>query len=151
MTCSAWTSTRTAARRPPIDLDAERRNGEFVRGLIATGRLSAVHDISDGGLYVAVAELCMASDVGAEFNPARWSAGPCSAVRRGPGALYVIALPSALTRQAMRAAAKAGVTARHLGSVSGTDLIAEGCDPISVETLRTAHEGWFPTYMDATH
>lgn len=135
---------------PPVDLAAERRNGDFVRGLIATGRLSAVHDVSDGGLYVAVAELCLASRIGAHMSLPEGL--PAHAALFGEDqSRYVIALPTALTRQALRAAAKAGVSARHLGHVGGVDLIAEGCDPISVEMLRTAHEGWFPRYMDATH
>ena len=45
---------------PPVDLDAERRNGDFVRGLIRAGAVSAVHDVSDGGLLVALAEMALA-------------------------------------------------------------------------------------------
>ena len=47
---------------PPVDLEAERRVGDFVRGLIRAGRVSAVHDISDGGLLVAVAEMALAGE-----------------------------------------------------------------------------------------
>lgn len=135
---------------PAIDLEAERRNGEFIRGLIATGRLSAVHDISDGGLYVAVAELCMASKTGAEFTLP--DGIPAHAALFGEEqARYVVALPANLVQQALRAAERAGVDARRLGKAAGNELIAEGCDPISVATLSEAHEGWFPAYMDATH
>jgi|UPI00040B8AE4 phosphoribosylformylglycinamidine synthase len=135
---------------PPIDLETERRNGEFVRGLIATGRLSAVHDISDGGLYVAMAELCMASKVGAEFSLP--DGVPAHAALFGEDqSRYVIALPANLVQQALRAAERAGVEARRLGTVGGDQLITENCDPISVASLSEAHEGWFPAYMDATH
>ena len=51
--CSAYLATvcgRDDGAPPPVDLAAERRNGEFVSSLIAGGRLSAVHDLSDGGL-----------------------------------------------------------------------------------------------------
>ena len=52
-----------------MDLAVERRNGDFVRGLIRIGRRSAVvHDLSDGGLVVAAAEMALASDVGVELN-----------------------------------------------------------------------------------
>ena len=50
---------------PPVDLAAERRHGEFVRALIRDGLVTAVHDISDGGLLVALAEMAMVSHVGA--------------------------------------------------------------------------------------
>ncbi len=53
---------------PPVDLAAERKHGDFVRGLIADGQATAVHDLSDGGLLVALAEMAMASGIGAELE-----------------------------------------------------------------------------------
>src|SRR6202035_3789159 len=53
---------------PPVDLAAERRNGEFMRTLIAARQVTAVHDISDGGLLVALAEMAMASGLGATLE-----------------------------------------------------------------------------------
>ena len=53
---------------PPVDLAVERRNGDFVRALIAEGIATAVHDVSDGGLLVALAEMAMASGIGAELE-----------------------------------------------------------------------------------
>ena len=49
---SAWLMTvagREEGAPPPVDLAAERRNGEFVASLIRGGKVSAVHDLSDGG------------------------------------------------------------------------------------------------------
>src|SRR5580700_3086925 len=54
---------------PPVDLEFERRNGDFVRGLIRSGQVSAVHDLSDGGLAIAAAEMALASNVGLELSP----------------------------------------------------------------------------------
>ncbi len=135
---------------PPVDLAAERRNGDFVRGLIATGRLSACHDLSDGGLYVAIAELCMASKIGAAFTLPKGIAAHAALFGEDQGR-YIVALPASLTANALQAAEKAGVTARQLGTAGGDQLTGDGLDPISVSTLSEAHEGWFPTYMDATH
>jgi len=53
---------------PPVDLQAEKRNGDFVRGLIKAGTVAVCHDISDGGLLVAIAEMCMAGGIGAEIT-----------------------------------------------------------------------------------
>ena len=53
---------------PPVDLAVERRNGDFVRGLIRAGRINTVHDCSDGGLAVALAEMAMAGGVGASID-----------------------------------------------------------------------------------
>src|SRR5262249_33681637 len=53
---------------PPVDLAVERRNGDVVRALIAEGIATAAHDVSDGGLLVALAEMAMASGIGAELD-----------------------------------------------------------------------------------
>src|SRR6185369_10257837 len=54
---------------PPVDLAVERRNGDFVRALIQSGRVTACHDISDGGLAIALAEMAMAGNCGARIAP----------------------------------------------------------------------------------
>ncbi|HEY8874583.1 MAG TPA: AIR synthase-related protein [Stellaceae bacterium] len=59
---------REAGPPPPVDLAAERNNGDFVRGQIAAGRVAACHDLGDGGLLVALAEMAMAGDRGATLD-----------------------------------------------------------------------------------
>ena len=53
---------------PPVDLDEEKRNGDFVRGLIRSGDVTTCHDLSDGGLAIALAEMCIASGRGAAID-----------------------------------------------------------------------------------
>ena len=73
---------------PPVDLAAEKRNGDFVRGLIESRAVTAVHDISDGGLAVALAEMAIAGGMGASIDVPAGRAGPWLSFRRGSGALY---------------------------------------------------------------
>ena len=47
---------------PPVDLDAEANHGGFVRNAIAKALVSACHDISDGGLLAAAADMVLASN-----------------------------------------------------------------------------------------
>ena len=54
---------------PPVDLAAERKNGDFVRDAIAAGQIAACHDLGDGGLLVALAEMAMAGNRGAMLDP----------------------------------------------------------------------------------
>ena len=73
---------------PPVDLAQEKRNGDFVRQLIRSGQVTTVHDCSDGGLALALAEMAMAGGIGADDRGrARGPAAPCLPVRRGPGPL----------------------------------------------------------------
>ncbi len=74
---------------PPVDLIEERENGDVVRALIGEGLVTAAHDVSDGGLLVAIAEMAMASGIGATLDAApEDTAAACLLVRRGPGPLY---------------------------------------------------------------
>src|SRR5262249_43024081 len=61
---------REAGPPPPVDLAAERGNGDFVRAMIEAGHVAACHDISDGGLLVALAEMAMAGGAGAAIDAA---------------------------------------------------------------------------------
>src|SRR5204863_2706192 len=54
---------------PPVDLAAERHNGDFARGEIAAGHVAACHDAGDGGLLVALAEMAMAGGRGITLDP----------------------------------------------------------------------------------
>ena len=52
---------------PQVDLAAERANGDYVRNLILSGGVRACHDVSDGGILVALAEMALAGDTGARL------------------------------------------------------------------------------------
>jgi phosphoribosylformylglycinamidine synthase II len=132
---------------PPVDLAVEKRNGDFVRDLIARGRVTAVHDCSDGGLLVALAEMAMASGTGATLDAA--PAGmPAHAFWFGEDqARYVVTAP-ALALPAIEAAARdAGIPALRLGLTGGEHLTLPGERPISVADLKKRHESWLPDYM----
>ena len=78
---------RTDGPPPPVDLAHEKKVGDFVRSLIERGIATAVHDLSDGGLAVGLAEMAMASGIGAEVVAlARHRPHP-AILRRGSGPL----------------------------------------------------------------
>ena len=145
---SLWlreTAGREEGAPPPVDLAAERRNGDFVRAQILAGSVRACHDASDGGLLVAVAEMAMASGTGATLLPAPEGV-PENAFWFGEDqARYVLAVPdAALLLEAARAA---GVPAARLGRSGGEALVLAGDRSISVRSLRDAHEATLPALM----
>ncbi|BCJ91576.1 phosphoribosylformylglycinamidine synthase subunit PurL [Terrihabitans soli] len=129
---------------PPVDLAVEKKNGDLVRALIAKNAVSAAHDLSDGGLAVALAEMAMASGIGAKIDAL--PAGPVHAVLFGEDqARYLV---TAKDGEAVLSAAKtAGVPALRLGTTGGASLTLPTAESISVADLKAAHEGWFPAYM----
>ena len=131
---------------PPVDLAAERRNGDFVRDAIGTGSIVACHDVSDGGLLVAVAEMAMQGGVGVTLAACPDSL-PAHAFWFGEDqGRYIAATHDAAGM--LHAAAERGVPARRLGRVEGLDLTPPGVAPISVRRLTEAHRRFFPAWMD---
>ncbi|MEX0923291.1 MAG: phosphoribosylformylglycinamidine synthase subunit PurL [Rhodovibrionaceae bacterium] len=139
-------SGQEAGPPPPVDLKAERRNGEFVRRMIGAGKITACHDLSDGGLAVALAEMALAGGLGAAISApdgldlAAWLFGEDQARY-----LATTAVPEAL----LDAARAAGVPATPLGETAKGTLTLPGGKAISLGELKAAHEGWLPDYMSA--
>ena len=125
---------------PPVDLAAEKRSGNLVRSLIRSGQVSAVHDVSDGGLAAAVIEMALAANLGAEVRNLSHAA-----LFGEDQARYVVT--AAKAAPVLAAAKKAGVPARVVGKVTGGKNLGFGTTAITLAALRKAHEGWFPAYM----
>ena len=130
---------------PPVNLAAERRNGDFVRRLIADGAVTACHDISDGGLLIAVAEMALAGGIGARLFTPETRLPPLAWMFGEDQARYVLAAADA--RPVLAAAAEAGVSAVVAGETGGEELTVGDGDFIPLQNLRDAHERWFPARM----
>ncbi|HJQ60895.1 MAG TPA: phosphoribosylformylglycinamidine synthase subunit PurL, partial [Vineibacter sp.] len=135
---------------PPVDLAVEKRNGDFVRGQIGAGRITACHDLSDGGLALSLAEMAMAGGTGATVTPPADATCPTHAWLFGEDqARYVMAVRPDVADRLLADAKSAGVPATRLGTSGGDALTVEGVLAISVTELRRTHESWLPAYMEA--
>jgi phosphoribosylformylglycinamidine synthase subunit PurL len=133
---------------PPVDLAAEKANGDFVRSHILNGTIRACHDVSDGGVLVALAEMAMASGVGARMMTHPRDI-PGHAFWFGEDqARYLIAVPDFAAF--VRIAESAGIPAVRLGTSGGQDLTLPDGGSISIAALKAAHERFFPSWMDGT-
>ena len=130
---------------PPLDLVAEQKTGSFVRQQILGGGINAAHDIADGGLAVAIAEMAMRSGFGAEIavpktgNLHGWAFGEDQA-------RFVVTTADS---QALIAAVKeAGIEITKLGMVSDQGELKFGDnDTISIADLNAVFEGCIPALM----
>ena len=130
---------------PPVDLAHERKVGDFVRGLITSGEVRTCHDVSDGGVMVAVAEMALAGNMGATLSIVQHG------IQFGEDqGRYIISVPQDKVAGITDAGARVGVNVRAIG-VTGGDAIRIATDSLPLMTLRKAHEGWFPVYMAGTN
>jgi phosphoribosylformylglycinamidine synthase len=130
---------------PPVDLAVERRNGEFVQGLLAGGLVRCCHDLSDGGLLVAVAEMALAGGIGAEIGCPPDGAPSHAWLFGEDQGRYLVAVPDPAVL--LESAGAAGVPAQVIGRTGGDSLTVDGAYTISLAELRTVHEGWLPKFM----
>ena len=133
---------------PPVDLEAERRNGDFVRELIHAGRVTAVHDISDGGLAVAVAEMAMAGNIGIALE--KPESVPAHGFYFGEDqGRYVLTARAADVAGLESDARARGVALDRIGTTGTQSIVLTGEEFIPLTTLAKAHEDWLPSYMAA--
>ncbi len=131
---------------PPVDLEAEKRNGDFVRNLVLEQRVAAAHDISDGGLAVALAEMALAGRVGVVID--HLPEGPTHASLFGEDqGRYVLVAERDEAPRIERDAAALGIAIRVLGATGGEALILPNEAPILLDDLQHAHETPLPAYM----
>jgi phosphoribosylformylglycinamidine synthase len=137
---------------PPVNLAAERSAGEFVRQAIAQGLASAVHDVADGGLLVAAAEMALAGDIGIRIEGEYFEGQAAGRLFGEDQGRYLIATadPDGLAE----AADAAGVEINYFGRTGGRSIADDDAASdrkallqVPLEELRRAHEGFFPMLM----
>lgn len=131
---------------PPVDLSAEKSNGDYVRKLIRNRRVNAVHDLSDGGLAVAACEMAFTSGKGTSL------ASPTDGQLHGwlfgeDQARYLLAVEKNSVNPVLSTATAKGIAAQIVGTVGGDRIKAEGAFDVSLEELRHANEAWLPNLM----
>ena len=121
---------------PKVDLKDERFHAEVVRQLIADGLVTAVHDISDGGLLVAAAEMALAGNIGITLDAMDTAFAFNESQSR-----YLV------TYKADRPLDRAKVPFEKIGTTGGDALVVNG-QPITLAALREANESFFRDWME---
>jgi phosphoribosylformylglycinamidine synthase II len=130
---------------PTVNLDSELENGNFVRSLIHQGAVTACHDISGGGLIVAVAKMALSGNIGCKISILSDSSNTISWLFGEDQARYLITTKTA--GKVLEYADTASIPAYHIGTTGGTALTVGSHPPISLEKMRGIYEGWLPNYM----
>ncbi len=140
---------RTDGPAPHVDLVHEKKVGDFVRGLIEDGLATAVHDCSSGGLALAVAEMAIASGIGAHVNALN-DANPVAVFYGEDQGRYVLTVKEADVDTVQVRAEAAGVFCPWIGRTGGNSVVLGDARPVAIEELRLAHESWFPRFMEGS-
>ena len=138
---------RLVGAPPPVDLARERVVGDLARGLIKACTVNSVHDVSDGGLLVAIAEMALAGQRGVDLEAAPEKI-PAHAIWFGEDqARYVVTATPDKVDTIVDVAAVYDVPVRVLGTVGGDTMTLSGEAPLPLGMLRAAYEDWLPRFM----
>jgi phosphoribosylformylglycinamidine synthase len=145
---------RSGGAAPRVDLALEKKNGDFVRALIADGLVCACHDLSDGGLGCAAAEMALGADIGIALGYQGDLTDAAFLYGEDQGR-YLIALPAGDMDALEHRARAAGVDFLVVGETGGRALSYLGRsgarETLALDDLRRAHEAWLPAYMKVAH
>ncbi len=129
-----------AGAPPPVDLETEKRNAAFVRAAIQSGLIRAAHDVSEGGMLCAAADMALAGDLGVALD-----AAPLATLFGEDQGRYLLAAPDAAALELL--AGKHGVSLSRVGVFGGDRVTVADRLDVALAELRAAHENWLPSYM----
>lgn len=132
---------------PAVDLEVERKHGDAIRALITEGRLKAVHDTSDGGLLVAVAEMCLAGKIGAQLSDISGDIPAGSFWFGEDQGRYVISIAASDSEALLADLAAKGIAAYQIGIATGKEISIAGDDSLPLEQLSAEFEGYLPNLL----
>ncbi len=133
---------------PAVDLGVEKMHGDFVRDQIRAGRLTACHDLSDGGLACAAADMALASECGIKLAHEPENPVPMHGFLFGEDqARYLVAAKREDALAILQDAKAEDIPVHVVGLAGGTAVSVNGAHHLELDRLREAWEGWLPGLM----
>ncbi|MBA5724390.1 phosphoribosylformylglycinamidine synthase subunit PurL [Candidatus Liberibacter sp.] len=133
---------------PKVDCHLEKRHGDFVRSIIRDNRVTACHDVSTGGLLIALAEMAIHSRKGMEIILPEHPEDLVPFLFGEDQGRYVVCVPLEMKNAILSQASWEGIPIRHLGHISGDTLSIQNILNIPITTLQEKYESWFPDFMN---
>jgi phosphoribosylformylglycinamidine synthase len=141
---------REEGKPPRVDLVHEKRVGDFVRSLIRDGLVTAAHDLSDGGLAIGLAEMALASGIGATVNQLA-DHDPVALFFGEDQGRYVLTAREEAVEALLERADQCGVFLPWIGRTGGDGLKLGDAPAVPLRELKERHERWFPGFMGEAH
>ena len=131
---------------PKVNLKNEKKIGDAIRDLININKLDTVHDISDGGFLVALAEMSISGGIGVKIHLDEKDVSPKFLFGEDQGR-YIISVPDELISDILRILESKNIFFQKIGKTSGTKIIINDSEEIEIKSLKKIHEDWFNEYL----
>jgi phosphoribosylformylglycinamidine synthase II len=140
---------KTAGDSPELDIEFEVKLQEALLDAIKSGFITAAHDISDGGLAIALAEMCIFGKLGASVDVADLGGTTHEVLFSEAQSGVVVSVSASDVDQALTHFEKAGIPAFNLGAAGGSTLSIDGLGALDIEEMAGIHDSVIPNAMDA--
>ncbi len=139
---------QTAGDAPALDLEFEKKLQDALLEAIRKGVVNAAHDVSDGGLAVALAEMSVFSGLGATVETSDLGDDHYEILYSEAQSGVVVTAPLREAKEATGYFTEAGVPCYTLGTVEGDRLVIRELAELKVAEMREAYESLFHGVMD---
>ncbi len=139
----------TTGDAPELDIDFEVKLQNSLLDAIKAGFITAAHDLSDGGLSIALAEMAIFGKLGANITVNGLSGSQHEVLFSEAQSGVVITVDQKDVDTCLAHFKNAGVPVIALGEVNGTKLVIEGMAELDVEEMTEIHENVIPKAMEA--
>ena len=136
----------TSGQPPKVNLEDERKIGNTIRDLININKLDTVHDISDGGFLIALAEMSISGGIGVKLNLDEGSMNHRFLFGEDQGR-YIIALPDSMLTSITDILISKNIFYQNIGKSYGEKIIINDNEEIQIKSLKKIHENWFKNYL----
>jgi phosphoribosylformylglycinamidine synthase len=137
----------TSGLPPRVDLKSEKEIGNVVRDLININKIDTVHDVSDGGFLVALAEMSISGNIGVKINLDKENLNDKFLFGEDQGR-YIISVSDGLASEVTKILDDKGIFFQKIGKTGGKKLIINDHEEAAIETLKKIHENWFNNYLE---
>ena len=138
---------RVAGMPPPLDYALEKAAQAAVRGLVRKGLARSAHDCSEGGLAVALAEMCFPRDLGCKVALDTGALPPAAALFGEDQSRILVAYKAADAAKVAAHCASVKAPFTEIGEVGGAALIVRGLLDVPLAGLKSAWTGALPALV----
>ena len=131
---------------PKVDLILEKKTGDLVRNLVTNIKIDTVHDISDGGLLIALTEMSISGEIGFQLNIDKSNLNYSFLFGEDQGR-YIISVEDKNLNDAIEYIKKSNISYLNIGKTNGKKIKIDRDNEIDIEELRDLYENWFKSYL----
>ena len=124
----------------------EKKTGDLIRNLVTNVKIDTVHDISDGGLLIALTEMSISGEIGFQLNLDKSNLNYSFLFGEDQGR-YIISVEDKNLNDAIEYIKKSNISYLNIGKTNGKKIKIDRDNEIDIEELRDLYENWFKSYL----